>query len=178
MKSIASSPPCGSSVLGVDIGSVSSPIPFDELNFSSHLFLTEIYEPQANCLRLVLREGKASKFPVPIRVGGTDMGEGFPVEIDDSSATFQLDWNSYVLYQVLNESFGMAADPSEVYEGKVARRYTKSKLLQFVMATTHATNEYPGKLLHYELICGDHVVNVICVELPQCLKFGPSPRIQ
>jgi hypothetical protein len=164
--------------LGVDLGSQNSPFPFDELNSSNHLFLTEIYEPQANCLRIVLREGKASEFPVPVRVGGADLGEGFPVEIDDSCATFQIDWHNYVLYQVLNESFGMPANASEVYEGKIARTYSTSKLLQFVMATTHATNEYPGRLLHYELICEDHVVNVICFDAPHCLKSGPSPRIQ
>jgi hypothetical protein len=100
------------------------------------------------------------------------------VEIDDSCATFQLDWNNYILYQVLNELFGVPADASEVYEGKRARTYSTSKLLQFVMGTTHATNEYPGRLLHYEVICEDHVVNVICVQPPLCLKSGPSPLIQ
>jgi hypothetical protein len=164
--------------LGVDLGPVGSAFPFDELNSSSHVFLTEICELQANCLRIVLRESKASSFPVPIRVGGADLGEGFPVEIDDTCATFQLDWNNYVLYQVLNESFGMPADASEVYEGKIARTYSSSKLLQFVMATTHATNEYPSRLLHYEVICADHVVNVICAEPPLCIKSGASPRIQ
>jgi hypothetical protein len=164
--------------LGVDLGSQNSPFPFDELNSCSHLFLTEIYEPQANCLRIVVREGKISKLPVPVRVDGADLGEGFPVEIDDSCDTFQIDWNNYVLYQVLNESFGMPADASEVYEGRLARTYSTSKLLQFAMGNTHATNEYPGELLHYEVICEDHVVNVVCVEAPLCLKSGPSPRIQ
>jgi hypothetical protein len=164
--------------LDADLGPVKSPIPFDELNSSSHLFLTEICEPQANCLRIVLREGKAASFPVPISVGGADLAEGFPVQIDDTCATFQIDWNNYVLYQVLNESLGMPADVSEVYEGKLARTYSTSKLLQFVMGATHATSEYPGRLLHYEVICEDHVVNVVCFDAPHCLKSGPSPRIQ
>ena len=111
-------------------------------------------------------------------VGGANLGEGFPVELDDSCVTFQLDWNNYVLYQMLNESFGKPADASEIYEGKLARTYSTSKLLQFVMGTTNATNEYPGKLSHYEVICVDHIVNVVCVEAPLCLKSGPSPRLQ
>ncbi|HET6933092.1 MAG TPA: hypothetical protein VFI45_22395 [Candidatus Acidoferrum sp.] len=164
--------------MGVDLGSKNSLFPFDELNSSSHLFLTKIYEPKVNCLRLIIREGKTSKFPVPINIDGADLGEGFPVEIDDSCATFQIDWNNYVLYQVLNESFGMPADAGEIYQGKLARTYSVSRLLRFVIETTQATNEYPGRLLHYEVICEDHVVNVICVEPPQCLKSALSPRVQ
>jgi hypothetical protein len=164
--------------LGVDFGSVSSPIPFDEINSSSHLFLVGIHEPKMNCLRVIIREGKTSKLPVPVRVAGVDLGEGFPVEIDDSCATYQLEWTKYVLYQVLNEVFATVPEANEIYEGKLARTYTSSKLLQYVLGGTDATNEYPGKLLHYEVICTDHVVNVICAEPPLCFKSGPPPRIQ
>jgi hypothetical protein len=115
--------------------------------------------------------------PVPIVMAGTNLGEGYPVKIDDSCATFQLEWSNYVLYQVLNESYGMPADPSEIYQGKLARRYTASKLLQFTLDTTIARDDYPGKLLHYEVICETHVINVICVAPPLCLKCGSSPTL-
>ena len=100
------------------------------------------------------------------------------MEIDDSCATYQLDWTHYVLYQVFNETFATVPDENEVYEGKLARRYTSSRLLQLVLGKTHATNENPGRLIHYEVICEDHVVNVICAEPPLCLKSGPGSRIQ
>jgi hypothetical protein len=89
--------------------------------------------------------------------------------IDDYCAAFQLEWKNYVLCQVLNESFGMPALSTEIYEGKLARRYSISKLLQFALATTHATDEYPGKLLHLQSICEMHVIDVI-VSSPALLQ--------
>jgi hypothetical protein len=164
--------------LDVDFGPDGSPFSFDELNSCDHLFLTEFSEPQPNCLRLLIREGRTSKVSVPIRFAGTSLGEGFPTEIDDSCAIFMLEWKNYVLYQVLNESFGQPALISEVFEGKFARKYSVSKLLQFVSDTTLATDEYPGKLLHFSIICEQHVIDVICVAPPRCLKLGPRPKVQ
>jgi hypothetical protein len=136
--------------LGVDLGPIGTPFSFEELDSSSHLFLAEIYEPKVNYLRLVICEGKTSKSPVPVRVAGVDFGRGFPVEIHNSCAAYQLHWASYVLYQVLNETFVTAADASEIYERKLARRYTTSKLLQSLLGSTHAANENPGKPLALE----------------------------
>jgi hypothetical protein len=148
------------------------------MNSCSSLFLKEIFEPGANCLRLIIREGKTSKVAVPIVFAGTNLGESFPVKIDEACATFQLDWNNYVLYHVLNESYGVPADATEFYEGKLARKYTASKLLQFTLASTCATDEYPGKLLHYEIICEQHVINVICIAPPCCTKLGSSKPLK
>lgn len=75
-------------------------------------------------------------------------------------------------------AFGMPALLTEVYEGKLARRHSISKLLQLVLETTHATDEYPGKLLHLQIICEMHVIDVISVESPLCFKSGPTSKLQ
>jgi hypothetical protein len=164
--------------LDADFGPDGSPFSFDELNSYDHLFLTECSEPEANTLRLVIREGRRSRISVLTRVAGVDFGEGFPVEIDDSCATFVLEWNDYVLYQVLNDMFGKPSHSSEVYEGKLARKYSASKLLQFVLETTHASDEYPGKLIHFGIICEHNIIDVICVTPPLCWRSGPSFKLQ
>jgi hypothetical protein len=165
-------------VVSDDFESSNMPCAFDELNACDHLSVNEISEPHENALRLIIREGRTSNVSVPIRFTGKDFGEGFPTVIDDSCATFRLEWKNYVLYQVLNESLGMPALSTKTYEGKLARKYSFSKLLQFVSETTCATDEYPGKLLHLQIICEMHVIDVISVESPLCLKSGPTSKLQ
>ena len=68
----------------------------DELNACHYLFLQELDESRSNSLRIVLKEGRVSKIPVAMEVAGHSMGEGYPVEIDDTCSTLELTWDSYV----------------------------------------------------------------------------------
>src|SRR5258708_35964843 len=130
----------------------------DELNECHTLFLQELVEPRANALKLVLREGRLSKIPVALEVAGQSLGQGYPVEIDDTCSTFELTWESYVCYQVTNESFACGESAGEVRGGTKARLHEKSGLLEYVLNSANASHEYPGKLLHFEIVCADHVI--------------------
>jgi hypothetical protein len=150
----------------------------DEINACYCLFLQEVDEPWANALKLVLTEGRLSKIPTAIEVAGQSLGEGYPVEIDETCSTFELTWDSYVRYQVTNESFGiseLSGDEQQLRE-KV-RRYEKSSLLEHAMSSTTASDEYPGKLLHFQILCADHLIDVISTSAPNCRRTNPKVKV-
>src|SRR5258708_37004014 len=110
----------------------------DELNECHTLFLQELVEPRANALKLVLREGRLSKIPVALEGAGQSLGQGYPVEIDDTCSTFELAWESYVCYQVTNESFALAESARDGHTGAKVGRSEKSIFLEQVMDCTIA----------------------------------------
>jgi len=150
---------------------------FEELNNCAYLFLEELLEPGTNSLRIQVVEGRASKVAVPIEVAGQSLGDGFPVKIDATSARYELIWNSYVLYQVTNELFARQEDPESGVLSKSASVYKSSKLLDYVSLSSNASDEYPGKLLHFRIICADHVIDVVSTDRPECRRIGPMLRV-
>ena len=150
---------------------------FDELSSRAHLFLEELVEPEANTLKVRVVEGKTSTAAVPIEVAGQSLGEGLPVEVDDTCARYELNWSSYVLYQVTNESFGKKEESPERILGNLACVYRSSRLLDYVARSTNASDDYPGKLAHYQIICSDHVIDVISTEPPECIKMGSKLQV-
>lgn len=151
----------------------------NELGACSHLFLEELIEPETNRLRIRVVEGQVSKTSIPIEVAGNSLGEGFPVKVTSASVRFELVWQSYVLYQVTNESYGAKATDqptSAECEGAIAI-YTSSRLLSQVAKTTNASDDYPGKLVHCQLICSDHIIDVVSIERPACRRISLPGRV-
>lgn len=129
-------------------------------------------------MRVRVIEGRAAKTAVPIEVAGQSLGEGHPVKFDADSLRYELTWSSYVLYQVLNESFGCEETSEDGVLGGLAGVYKTSNLLRYVFHTSNASNEYPGKLLHFRIVCADHVIDVISTVQPACRRIGPKIRVQ
>lgn len=67
-----------------------------------------------------------------------------------------------VSYTVLNETYGRYPESPEQFAGKLFRVLSWSHLLEFTKRMTYASDEHPGALLHYEIACLNHVVDVIC----------------
>jgi len=78
---------------------------FEELGGRRYLFLEQLAEPKRNALRIQESEGTVSEVSAPLQIGGKSLGEAFPDEINPNCAKYELTWNSYVLYQVLNEVY-------------------------------------------------------------------------
>lgn len=150
---------------------------FHELSSYQYLFLEELLEPQTNILRILVIVGKPSKVAVPIEVAGQSLGEGFPVKIDDNPLKFELTWNSYVLYQVLNESFGRQETSEDGVVSSAVSIYRSSSLWEYVFRSSNASDGYPGKLHHFRIVCADHVVDVISKDRPECRRIGPIQRV-
>jgi hypothetical protein len=67
---------------------------------------------------------------------------------------------------VRNESF-VANDKSELSEGRLLVKYSKSHFLNYVQLGTFATAEYPGPYNHWGIICGNHIIDVVSTEEPE-----------
>ncbi len=110
-------------------------------------------------------------------ITGQALGEAFEIVVDESCARYELHWKSYVLYQITNESFGRVEVPQEGMSPKAASIYRSSSLLEYVLRSTSASDEYPGMLAHYQFICPDHLIDVISAERPECLRIYRKLRV-
>ena len=147
---------------------------FADLNSCEYLFLREIGEPGENSLRLLIEEGIASADAVSTEVAGHVIADCHRVTSGDNAQLFEITWDFYVAYSIRNESY-VVRDDSEKFElGNLARIYSESKFLEYVARATFACNEHPGPLLHVELICASHIVDVMSTGLPRIIRLRPN----
>ena len=135
------------------------------LDACEYLFLSEIEELDNNGLRLVVAEGRRAGKSRPIRVGDAVIPGGTRIDVTDESAAFEVVWNKYVAYSVMNESFA-AVDEQERFTGNRIRLYTKSRFMDYVARASFACDEYPGPTQHIALVCENHIVDVIAAMRP------------
>ncbi|MGG4554652.1 hypothetical protein [Paenibacillus humicus] len=124
---------------------------------------------EGNCL--FFRRSITSSTPEPILIGDNNIGDGYAVTIDEKFPVIQIDFNSYVGYSVLNESFTVWDDYEE-FEGRAFRIYSKSRYLDFIGAGTIASEEYPGPFKHYGVSCLNHIVNIVSTEKPVVMEVS------
>lgn len=149
---------------------------FADLNSCGYLFLREASEPIEGCLRLVIEEDVVSPDATAIEVCGVSLGSGNKVTSGENTHLYEVCWDSYVAYSVLNESYALSGDESEEFElGNRVRVYSKSNFLEYVRKSTFVSDEYPGPLQHIEITCAWHIIDVISTALPT-MKTLQSPR--
>lgn len=131
-------------------------------------YLIDIGEPRDNSLRLVVVQTKLqdSQSPIP-GVSGILARAILPTK---KQRPLELLWRSYGAYSVRNESFADWDQYEQARSGRLSIR-EKSAYLDFVAASTMASDFHPGPFRHWELVCLNHVVDVVsCVE-PE-IKLG------
>lgn len=144
------------------------------LDSCDYLFLTDIGEPEANCLRLVIEEGQVTGEPRRVDLGQGHWIDGVrAIEMTSDSQCFELVWDHYISYVVHNESYKSWND-SEAWSGNRFRRYSRSKFLDYLDHVTFADSLYPGPFAHYQLICQDHVIDIAALQPPRARLLGPS----
>lgn len=137
-----------------------------------YLFATEIREIEELTLGVTIVEAKPQALITTVDeqdpFGFLKIG-GFPIEEDETCRVFQVvfDRNHLISYTVLNESYGKYPEPPEAFTGKLFRAFSWSRLLDFTGRTTIASAEYPGPLMHFEIVCQNHIVDVICTAPPK-----------
>ena len=125
------------------------------LSSQATLILAQITEPSTNDLRLVVVEAKPQGVTVE-----TSLGLAHPVQSDASSRGFELTWWRYVAYAVRNESYGKQ-EPAEPSPSGLFGSRRHSAFLAYVSASTFATDDYPGPLVHWFLNTEWHCVDVV-----------------
>jgi hypothetical protein len=144
-----------------------------------YIFLNGVREISELTLELILSEAKALA-AAPRTPKNPELAKLFsdarPIETDHTCRQFRIvfERRHMVYYSVLNESYGQYPDESEEFVGKVLRVFSRSKLLDFIKTTTVASDDYPGVLQHYELVCLNHVVDIICTAPPEISIAEPD----
>jgi hypothetical protein len=157
----------------------------DALNSAKYLYLRELSEPRDNSLRLVEKEAIVNPdglfHPHPELPELEEVLRGSsPIESTDACRTFELTWVRYVAYLVTEECVGSCGrDDDEIYTGKLFRVYTKSHFLEHLSRDTGGHTE---SVLHYKLLCLNHLVDVAAYAPPEVRQIGQvvsaSTRIQ
>ena len=60
-----------------------------------------------------------------------------------------------------------SAGEYDQFEGRLLRKYQRSRFLDYVAACTIATDDFPGPLNHWGLICASHIIHVISTDEPE-----------
>ncbi len=138
---------------------------FSDLMHLKNIYLDKIYEPRDNHLRLTINRSKTSENKETIAVGGIEIKNTHSIDIDYSLPLIQLDFEWYIGYSILNESYTVS-DEYEEFEGESFRVYSKSRYLNFIKLGSIASEEYPGPFHHYEIACLNHIIDIVSTEEP------------
>ncbi len=136
-------------------------------------FLIDLREAAHNALHVQVAEGRAVRSPKSIKVAGTEIPDCTAIEITDESRVFEIVWNSYVGYSVLNESYATPSD-EERSEGNRFRIYSKSRFMQFMLESSFACDDHPGQTRHYRIGAEDHILHVLSVVPPAVRRVRRS----
>jgi len=145
--------------------------PIAEMNRCEYLFLAEIQHPDYHSLRFVIEEGRPAGETGPLEIAGAVISGGTRIDVTEESQCFELLWDSYIAYAVLNESFALPADADECYVGKLFRVYSKSHFIDYLARAAFAASEYPGPAKHYEIACQDHIIEVVSIKDPMVSRL-------
>lgn len=147
----------------------------DSLNSAKYLYLRELTEPRDSSLRLVVQEavnsgGVVDPHPELPELDEISRGASL-IESTDACRTFELTWKHYVAYLVTEECVGSCGSgEGEIYSGKLVRVYTKSHFLEHL---ARDTGGHPEPILHFKLICLNHLIDVAAYAPPEVRQVGP-----
>ena len=133
------------------------------------LYLTEIGEPADNDLRVVVLKADGRG---PIE--STAVGEARRILPSEACPAFELIWYDYVAYAVRSESYARFEDGEIPSEDSFKVR-SASAFLAYVKATTFATNNSPGPLIHWSLDTLNHCLDVVSATPPE-VRLLDSPE--
>lgn len=143
----------------------------DLMEFKS-IFLLGLTEPEENSLRLFFSRSKS--VPEPFSIGDKVYENAQSIEIDEDLPVIQVDFETYIGYSILNESY-TSWDDYQKFEGKSFRFYSRSRYLDFIKVGTFATEDYPGSFAHYGMVCLNHIVDIVSISNPTIKEVHRNP---
>jgi hypothetical protein len=149
------------------------------LDQAKYLYLRQISEPEENSLRLVVEEAIADRSataPVPDQSTpfADILKDASPIRSTDKCKTFELRWTRYIAYLVTEEVAGSGGSyEEEIYAGNLFRVYTKSHFLDHL---SRDTGGHPEPILHYKLICQNHLIDIASYNPPEVRLLSTGPE--
>jgi len=148
----------------------------DSLNSVKYLYLRKLTEPRDNSLQILVEEAvvnPSAQVQVPERPElGALFTEISRIESVDGCKTFELSWKHSIAYLVTEELVGSNGTYSdETFTGSVFRAYTKSHFLEHLARDTGGHLE---PIMHYKLICLNHLIDVASYSPPEIRMLGQA----
>src|SRR5258706_16075314 len=88
--------------------------PFPELDSCQYLFLDELCEQGLNSLRVVFREARTRRKPVPINIAGQSLGESYPAKSDSWCSIYEITSPKYATYHARNQRYAVTNASAEI----------------------------------------------------------------
>ena len=149
---------------------------FDQINGHKCLYLDHVGEPEDNSLLLRIDEARSEGPEIDVEIVEGKSLKGRAIETTIDCSRYSVYFEGYIAYAIVNESYAQTGK-NELYEGDLARVYSRSHFLDFVSKTTFASSDYPGPFTHYAFMCLNHCVDVVsCIppKIEQYLATKPS----
>jgi hypothetical protein len=135
-------------------------------------YLSSLIEPETNSLRIFVERCRVSQQGEDIELGKHIIKDVHQIEVDEELPIVQLEFCSYVSYSIINESFTVL-DDYEIFEGYSFRIFKKSRYLDFINKGTIVKDIFPEEeLVHYEIACLDHIIDVISFNEPKVTEIN------
>lgn len=124
-------------------------------------------------LRLVVEETKTTGAPLSIAGAATvsaleavrrTLVGARRIERTADCKVFAIEWPGYIAHSVRAESY-TARDEYEQSEGRLLRRFTRSRFLDYLRAAT-IEGLYSRPVVHFAIVCSDHIIDVASADEP------------
>jgi hypothetical protein len=128
-----------------------------------YFYLEEIGEPDDNTLRIVIVEAAAQGPETEVPNLQITAREIMPIP---DQKPIELFWEEYIAYSVRNESYAIPEEGQPPLDRMLSER-SGTAFLAFIAKSTLATNKFPGPFKHWELVCLNHVIDVVSTAAPK-----------
>jgi hypothetical protein len=143
----------------------------EQINSAKYLYLRGIREPVDNRLEILVEEAVVNEQrrghiqrPTELPEIAAILKDSAPIESVPGCFTYRLYWKHYAAYLVAEECVGSCGSyDDETYKGNLFRHYTKSHFLDHLSRDTGA---HSNPLLHYKVVCLNHLVDVAAEDPP------------
>jgi len=154
----------------------------DRIRSCEYLYLGSLTEPSVNTIRIVLLEAKAGS-PVDAEKVARDynlpelqsiLAESRNIEHSSGCSRFELVWENYIAYSIVNESYSNGEPDTSVAVGarRLFAEYARSQYLDYLAKASFASADYPGPYRHWAIYCQDHTIDIASQVEPVIREIG------
>lgn len=136
------------------------PVSSQDIERCDSLFLLDLKEPHDNGLLIVVG---ASSLVSPNDSDVPPVSEAQRIVYTEKDRVFEIVWDSYVAYSVVNESFAAYSDELG-REGRLFARFTGSRFLDYVSERTW--DDERASRRHWQINCENHAIDIVSTEEP------------
>jgi hypothetical protein len=142
----------------------------EQINKHSSIYLSNISESEENCLRLIIEEGSF--------VGDGKPMDPFMREVlglastdEASNCIYEILFNNYICYAVLNQSYVIAQENSNCQDD-IFGCHSQSNYLHYVKQHSQLALAQSDSLKHYKLKCLHHIIDIATFDKPLIKNIG------